>query len=210
MEPEDEIWVDIKDFEGLYQVSSFGRVRSLPRKAYCGRDNYRNVTGKILSLTTKHRLSGRCTKSKNKVTALTVSIARDGDINTCIVHRLVAEAFLGIARDDRSVLVSHKDKDVNNNHHSNLVIYHNWGELMTASLRSEDVPNSKCVRYTKGRRTMIFRSYTLAGDYLGLTLAQVRNRVISKEQTDSESYERITDNEYQQYADGELKCDLII
>lgn len=27
-----EIWVDIKDFEGLYQVSNYGRVKSLKRK----------------------------------------------------------------------------------------------------------------------------------------------------------------------------------
>ena len=27
-----EIWKDIKDYEGLYQVSNLGRVKSLPRK----------------------------------------------------------------------------------------------------------------------------------------------------------------------------------
>lgn len=27
----EEIWKDIEGFEGLYQVSSFGRVKSLPR-----------------------------------------------------------------------------------------------------------------------------------------------------------------------------------
>ena len=28
----EEIWKDIKDYEGLYQISNLGRVRSLPRK----------------------------------------------------------------------------------------------------------------------------------------------------------------------------------
>jgi NUMOD4 motif-containing protein/HNH endonuclease len=32
-----EIWKDIKDFEGLYQVSNFGRVRSLPRMVLRGK-----------------------------------------------------------------------------------------------------------------------------------------------------------------------------
>ena len=33
---EGEIWKDIKDFEGKYQVSNLGRVKSLPRKGTKG------------------------------------------------------------------------------------------------------------------------------------------------------------------------------
>jgi hypothetical protein len=33
-----EMWKDIKGFEGLYQVSNFGRVKSLPKEWVCGRN----------------------------------------------------------------------------------------------------------------------------------------------------------------------------
>lgn len=30
-----ETWKDIKNYEGLYQVSNLGRIRSFPRKGTC-------------------------------------------------------------------------------------------------------------------------------------------------------------------------------
>jgi hypothetical protein len=42
-----EIWKDIKDYEGLYQVSNFGRIKSLD-KIVKGRNNYHLRKGKIL------------------------------------------------------------------------------------------------------------------------------------------------------------------
>lgn len=36
-----EIWKDIKDYEGLYQISNVGRVKSLPKKMPNGRNKRR-------------------------------------------------------------------------------------------------------------------------------------------------------------------------
>lgn len=44
----EEIWKDIKGYEGKYQVSNFGRVRSLNRLKWNGRV-YCNQKGKIMS-----------------------------------------------------------------------------------------------------------------------------------------------------------------
>ena len=44
-----EVWKDIKGYEGLYQVSSFGRVRSLDRTVQCKDGKERHFNGRILS-----------------------------------------------------------------------------------------------------------------------------------------------------------------
>ena len=71
-----EIWKDVKGFEGLYQVSSFGQVKSL---------NYRRRKGVeyILSIRYAHkqRLS-------------TLILYRDGVMYPVSVNRLVAETFI--------------------------------------------------------------------------------------------------------------------
>ena len=88
-----EIWKDIKDYEGLYQVSNWGRVKSL---------NY-NGTG-------KQRLM---TPVKTKKGYLLVHLSKNGESKTCRVHRLVAEAFL--ENPDNLPEVNHKDEDKTNN-----------------------------------------------------------------------------------------------
>ena len=69
-----EIWRDIKDYEGLYQVSNWGRVKSL---------NYRN-TGKAEVMSPGKHTNGY----------LQVCLSKDGKTKTFKVHRLVAEAFI--------------------------------------------------------------------------------------------------------------------
>ena len=49
MERINEIWNPIKGFEGLYEVSSFGNVMSLPRKGKGGRTYSKILSGGICS-----------------------------------------------------------------------------------------------------------------------------------------------------------------
>lgn len=83
-----EEWKDIKGYEGLYQVSTLGRVRSLPRK-YSPRERYLRP-----GIGTNGYL--RVVLSKN-------GIVCDKDI-----HRLVAQAF--IPNPDNMPFVNHKDE----------------------------------------------------------------------------------------------------
>ena len=73
-----ERWKDIKNYEGLYQVSDYGRVKSLERF------NRRNiiVKEKILKM------------GKNSEYRYIVILSKDGKHETKKVHRLVAEAFI--------------------------------------------------------------------------------------------------------------------
>lgn len=72
-----EEWKDIKGYEGLYQVSDLGRVRSLDR-VDC---NGRRRKGKILKL------------YKNKDGYVRTELYKDGNRENPYVNRLVAEAF---------------------------------------------------------------------------------------------------------------------
>lgn len=91
-----EIWKDILGYEGLYQVSNFGRVKSLK----FGKE-------KILI------------PGKNKKTGyLQVVLCKENILKTYLVHRLVAEAF--IDNPDNLPQVNHKDENKLNNVVSNL------------------------------------------------------------------------------------------
>ena len=94
----EEIWKDIEGYEGLYQVSTWGRVRSL---------NY-NHTGKTQILRPGVTHWGY----------LQVAIYKDGEQKSYKVHRLVAAAFL--PNPNGLPEINHKDEDKQNNHVDNL------------------------------------------------------------------------------------------
>ena len=94
----EEIWRDIKGYEGLYQVSNTGKVKSL---------NYRR-TGKERILKTR----------KDRYGYLLVNLYKDAKMGTYTVHRLVANAFLD--NPENLPEVNHIDQDKTNNIASNL------------------------------------------------------------------------------------------
>lgn len=98
----EEIWKDILGYEGFYQVSSFGRVRSLDR--YDSRNYFRK--GRILKL------------SADRKGYLRVGLHSNGKEKFYSVHRLVAEAF--IHNPDNLPEVNHIDEDKTNNRVENL------------------------------------------------------------------------------------------
>ena len=101
-----EIWRDIKDYEGFYQVSNLGRIKSLDRVVI-------NVNGK---------------KSLYKGKVLSIHYDKNGYVKVCLnknnkrrkfsVHRLVAEAF--IPNPNNYPEVNHIDEVKTNNKVSNL------------------------------------------------------------------------------------------
>lgn len=97
-----EEWRDIKGYEGLYQVSNFGRVRSLNRMDSIGRQRQ----GRILK------------PSSNEWGYPHVVLSKNGKHKTVRVHRLVAIAFL--PNPDNLPEVNHKDENKYNNHVNNL------------------------------------------------------------------------------------------
>ena len=89
-----EIWRDIPNYEGYYQVSNLGRVKSLSRKT-----NNRNG-----GYTTKERiLKAGLTSGGYLVT----SLFKEGKGRTFNVHQLVAMAFLNHIPCGHKIVVDH-------------------------------------------------------------------------------------------------------
>lgn len=104
-----EIWKDVKDYEGHYQVSNLGRVKALYRE-FIGKD------GKLKKYSERILLwdiSSRGTTSYARVT-----LSKDYITNRMQVHRIVAEHF--IANTGNKECVNHIDNNGLNNTLENL------------------------------------------------------------------------------------------
>ena len=105
-----EQWKDIVGYEGLYQISNLGRVRSCDR--YISQDGRwgkykRFYQAKIL------------TPTDNGNGYLIISFKKEGKRRNYYIHRLVASHFIAML-DNTSLVVNHKDYDRKNNQVSNL------------------------------------------------------------------------------------------
>lgn len=102
----EEIWKDIKGFEGAYQISNLGRVKSLER--------YVPSSGK-----TPQKIKEKIRKTFSTTAGyLYVVLSYNHIRKTALIHRLVAEAF--IPNPDNLECVNHKDENKQNNIVENL------------------------------------------------------------------------------------------
>lgn len=101
-----EEWRPIEGYEGLYEVSNTGQVRSLDMYVKSRYGNYRLHKGKVLS------------PAKDTNGYLKVNLCYDGKDKIIRVHRLVAQAF--IPNPDNLLEVNHKDEVKSNNCVENL------------------------------------------------------------------------------------------
>lgn len=102
----EEIWKDIVGYEGLYQVSNFGRVKSLDRYRIGKRGSKTFCKGRIMSLNKMRNGYSLVQLMKNKKSC------------AFLVHRLVALAFIPIQHGKS--YVDHIDGERGNNLVSNL------------------------------------------------------------------------------------------
>jgi hypothetical protein len=100
-----EIWKDVVGYEGLYQVSNLGRVKSLDRVI-------------IRKDGRKDRIKGRMLKFYNNKGYLYVDICKNGACKKCKVHRLVLQSFS--SNPNNLPFVNHKDENKLNNRLCNL------------------------------------------------------------------------------------------
>lgn len=130
-----EIWKDIFGWEGYYQVSDTGRVRSLDRTVPRGGGRM-TIVGKMTTLSELKDGSGR----------LVVRLQRGNSQVTRYVHELVAKTFIGPRPDKNEI--HHIDENVKNNKLGNLTYidyadhrrYHYSGERAArGKLTSEQV-----------------------------------------------------------------------
>ncbi len=118
----EEQWIDVKNYEGLYQVSNLGNVKSLPRKG---------TKGGILK---QHLKQGGY---------LGVALSKDHETKWFKVHRLVLENFRPNSNSNYLV-VDHKDRNRLNNNLENLQWLTN-----TENIRKECAKQVRCVETGK-------------------------------------------------------------
>lgn len=106
MNKEKEIWKPIKGYEGYYEVSNLGLVRSVDRVIIYSNGAKHTYKGHVLAL--------NYTSGGYKHVHLSINQHR----KTPLVHRLVAEAF--VPNPEGKKEVNHKDEDKTNNRADNL------------------------------------------------------------------------------------------
>lgn len=99
----DEIWKDIRGFEGYYQVSNLGNVKSLDRII---------VRSNNSKYTSKGKMSNPV---KHKDGYHRVNLRKEG-VHIRLVHRVVMESFIGTSK----LQVNHVDGNKSNNNLLNL------------------------------------------------------------------------------------------
>lgn len=130
-----EEWRDIKGYEGLYQVSNFGRVKTLTKIIHSSKRSDFVVKEKVLS-----------TRPNNRGYIM-VGLHKEKHFKLALVHRLVAQAF--IPNPNNLPQVNHLDENKNNNCVNNLEWCtnkenHNYG---TGHIRTAQKQRKKVYQY---------------------------------------------------------------
>ena len=97
-----EIWKDIPDYEGYYQVSNYGRVKSLERKVKRG-NHFMIIVSKIK----KQYLNVR--------KYLTITLQKNNSKKTFQIHQLVSFSYLNHKPQQYKKVVDHIDNNSLNN-----------------------------------------------------------------------------------------------
>lgn len=118
-----ELWKDVVDYEGLYEVSNYGRVKNKKRD-------------RLLS------------PHSDRAGYIKVGLYKDGKQKGQFVHRLVAMAFIDNPEEKSDV--NHIDGDKSNNHVENLEwntrsenLTHAYENRLLIPLEGEDNGNAK-------------------------------------------------------------------
>lgn len=142
-----EIWKDIVGYEGLYQVSDKGRIKSV-----CSHVRLQN--GELM------QKKPHILKPQNRCGYKCVNLFKDGRSRTFNIHRLVAEAFLPNPYDYS--VVNHKDENRSNNNLSNLEwCTHAYNLSYGTAQRRRAISQGKVVLQLDVNGTLIKRHLTL-------------------------------------------------
>ena len=147
----EELWKDIQGYEGLYQVSNLGRVKSLSRLTIGKKYGKHNLKEKLL----KPTLTGKY---------YTVALYKNGKSTRFYVHRLVGVAF--IENFNNYTDINHKDGNTLNNIVDNIEwctrsynIYHSYNTLN----RKVNLQNFEAYRNSRKRK---INQYDLNGTFI--------------------------------------------
>lgn len=140
-----EVWKDVVGYEGKYQVSDLGNVKSL--------NYHREGREKLL------------TQCKDSDGYLVVLLYKNGRKKTCKVHRLVAEAFL--CNESGLPSINHIDENKQNNTVSNL----EYCSVGYNNRYSKEIPVEQCD--LSGNVIRVWNSIKEASDSLNIKSSNI-------------------------------------
>jgi len=141
---EKEIWKDISGYEGIYQVSNYGRVKRIGK--------YRNQF--------KEWKSNKILMPGHKNGYLICNLSKNNKTVCKMLHRLVAEAF--IPNLDNKPTVNHIDGNRSNNEVSNL----EWATYTENNLHMLYVLNDYQKGDRRNQRGKPVMQYDLQGNFI--------------------------------------------
>lgn len=171
-----EIWKDIPDYEGIYQASTFGRIRTCEGKTtFTEKHGVRHWKQRVLKF-----------KGENYQTGYRVTLWKNGKSKDHLVARLIARTFLG----ESNLTVNHKDGNRFNNHIENLE-WCSLGDNIRKGFETGLYTTQIKVLITnkKTREIKIYRSMELASKAIGHGHGYISNSIKQYNKFENESYE---------------------
>lgn len=139
-----EVWKDIKGFEGLYQISNYGNIKSLERTfEYKGKNQFGEFK------TIKKYKEKIIKQSINGSGYYQVCLHKNCKKKNMLVHRLIAEAF--IPNPDNKPTINHIDGNTLNNSLDNL----EWATMLEQQIHRVYYLGHKSVISDKCREKQI-------------------------------------------------------
>jgi hypothetical protein len=120
-----EEWRPVKNYEGLYEVSCLGNIRSLDRPVHHWRGGKSFIIGKILK------------RNLDQNGYAIVHLSKNNQAKLCKIHLLVWDVFGNKPRDGIKIQVDHIDNDKNNCQIDNL-------QLLNSRQNCSKDQKSKC------------------------------------------------------------------
>lgn len=185
-----EIWLPLIGFEGNYEVSELGMIRSVNRSVLQSNGVLKKLKGKTLS---PQKLSNGY---------LYVNLWKQGTMTKKLVHRAVLETFTGIPNNGNEC--RHKDGNKTNNHVENL----QWGSHLE---NMQDLFSSN--GHHNSRKSHCKRGHALSGLNLKMLPDGRRNclacsrarREVRKRSLDQSSVKAIADRYYKANSGQSMK-----
>ena len=153
-----EVWKDVTGYEGLYQVSNTGKIKTLQKQV--GRKEIEKILKPSIIWTGYLR----------------IGLRKNGKTKNTYIHRIVAQEF--IANPEHKPIINHKNGNRQDNRVENL----EWCIFGENSRASKKITSSK--RYNsvsvKDNQGNVFDSYRQAGRFWNLCSNTVKNDVLGK------------------------------
>jgi len=169
-----EVWKDVVNYEGLYQVSNLGRVKSCGKYVKHSKGGERLLKEKIRSL------------ASDKNGYVVVDLYKNGKGKIYKVHRLVASSFIN--NEENKPQVNHINGVKNDNSEINLewsTNSENQKHAFKIGLKLPSINNEKVVLMFDKNGNFIyeFKSIAKASKHLNCTSSDIRNTIMGRQKS---------------------------